>query len=140
MKQDCKFILGDGGRIRFWEDKWCGRNLLCEIFPTLYALADSKGAMMGEVWNSTRGEGGWNLRVIRSFNDWEMEETQNFISLINSSRVNQREREKILWTVDKKGEYSVKACYRLLEGGIASPLLEGIIWNNCIPPKVSVFT
>ena len=74
-----------------------------------------------------------------AFNDCELEETQNFISLINSSRVNQRERDKIFWTVDKKGEYLVKACYRLLEGGIACSLLEGIIWNNCIPPKVSVF-
>ena len=86
MKQDYKFILGDR-RIRFWEDKWCGRNPLSEMFPTLYALVDSKGAMVGEVWNSMRGESGWNLRFIRSFNDWELEETHNFISLINSSRV-----------------------------------------------------
>ena len=100
----------------------------------LYALANSKGAMVGEVWNSTTGEGCWNLEFIKSFNDWELEETQNFINLINSSRVNQRERDKIFWTMDKKGEYSVKACYRLLEGGIASPLLEDIIWNRCIPP------
>ena len=109
MKQDCKFILGDGGRIRFWKDKWVGGNPLCEMFPILYALANSKGAMVGEVWNSTRGEGCWNLEFIKSFNDWELEETQNFINLINSSRVNQRERDKIFWTMDKKGEYSVKA-------------------------------
>ena len=127
LKQDYRFILGNGGWIRFWEDKWCGRNLLCEMFPTLYALADSKGAMVGEVWNSTRGEGDWNLRFIGSFNDWELEESHNFISLINNSRVNQRERDKIFWTVDKKREYSVKACYRFLEGGITNPLSEGII-------------
>ena len=28
LKKDCKFILGDGRRIRFWEDKWCGENPL----------------------------------------------------------------------------------------------------------------
>ena len=88
LKQGCKFILGDEGRIRFWEDKWCGRNPLCEMFPMLYALVDSKGAMVWEVWNSTRGECGWNLRFFISFNDWELEETQNFISLISSNRVN----------------------------------------------------
>ena len=36
----------------------CGRNTLCELFPTLYALDDSKGAMVEEVWDSLRGEGG----------------------------------------------------------------------------------
>ena len=44
MKQDCNFILGDGGRIRFWEDKWCGSNTLCDLYFMLYALANSKGA------------------------------------------------------------------------------------------------
>ena len=40
------------------------------MFPTLYALVESKGAMVGE----GGGEGGWNMRFIRSFNDWELEE------------------------------------------------------------------
>ena len=26
QKQDCKLILGNGDRIRFWEDKWCEEN------------------------------------------------------------------------------------------------------------------
>ena len=66
-------ILGDGGLIRFWEDTWCGEIPLCDQFPTLFAMVASKGAKVGEVWDTTRGEGGWNLRF-RSFNDWEMEE------------------------------------------------------------------
>ena len=58
MKQDCKLMLGDGDRIGFWEKKWCGGNPLCELFPTLYVVATSKGAKVGEVWDTTRGEGG----------------------------------------------------------------------------------
>ena len=26
LKQDCKLMLGDGGWIRFWEDKWCEKS------------------------------------------------------------------------------------------------------------------
>ena len=48
LKQDYKLMLGDGGRIRFWEDKWCEGIPLCE-FSTLYAMAASKGAKVGEV-------------------------------------------------------------------------------------------
>ena len=29
LKQKCKLMLGDGGRIRFWEDRWCGESPLC---------------------------------------------------------------------------------------------------------------
>ena len=39
LKQDCKLIVGEGDRIRFWEDIWCGENPLCTSFPTLYAVA-----------------------------------------------------------------------------------------------------
>ena len=35
----------------------CG-NLLWDLFPTLYAVADSKGANVDEVWKTMRGEGG----------------------------------------------------------------------------------
>ena len=49
MKQDCCFSLGDGRRIRFWKDVWCVENPLSVTFPSLYLLADSKGAMATEV-------------------------------------------------------------------------------------------
>ena len=71
---------------------------------------------MGEVWNTTRGKGGWNLRFIRPFNDQEMEEIQRLINPISSKNISQSERYKIFWLVDKKGEYTVKANYRHFEG------------------------
>ena len=37
------FKLGDGRKIRFWEDTWCGRQPLCDAFLRLYSIADSKG-------------------------------------------------------------------------------------------------
>ena len=60
---------------------------MCDQFPTLYAMAASKGAKVGEVWDTTRGEGGWNLRFIKPFNDWEMEEIQRLINLISSKNI-----------------------------------------------------
>ena len=38
-------------------------------------LFSSKGAKVGEVWETTGDGGGWNMRFIRPFNDWELEET-----------------------------------------------------------------
>ena len=43
------------------------------LFPSLYALAASKGAMVEEVWETTWGERAWNPRFWRPFDDWEMD-------------------------------------------------------------------
>ena len=57
------------------------------------------------------GEGGWNLRFFRLFNVWELDEAHRLISSISGSSVRQRVEDKILWDVDKKGQYTVKANY-----------------------------
>ena len=44
--------------------------------------------------DTTRGERGQNLRFIRPFNDWEMEEIQRLISLISNNNISQREGDK----------------------------------------------
>ena len=59
--------------------------------------------MIREVWESSRGEGGWNLRFFRPFNDWVLDEAQRLINSISGSSVRQRLEDKILWDVDKKG-------------------------------------
>ena len=79
------------------------------------------------------------MRFIRPFNDWELEETQRLISLISNRNISQGEKDKIFWLVDKKGQYTVKANYRHLEGDLSGSIPTSLIWNNCVPPKVSVF-
>ena len=41
LKKDCVFKLGDGKKIIFWEDNWCGRAPLCESISI--ALLAQKG-------------------------------------------------------------------------------------------------
>ena len=48
--------------------------------------------------------------------------------------------EKILWDVNKKGQYIVKANYMHMENERIDNYPVGLIWNNWVPPKVSVFT
>ena len=48
MKNNFVFFVGDGRRVRFWEDWWCSDEALSRSFPSLYALATSK-----EVWVSS---------------------------------------------------------------------------------------
>ena len=46
LKKDYVFSLGDGRKIKFWEDSWCGSQPLCVAFPDLYSIAANKGARL----------------------------------------------------------------------------------------------
>ena len=48
LRDFSKFVVGDGRRIEFWEDKWCGLEPLGETFPSLYAMTSSKGPYMAD--------------------------------------------------------------------------------------------
>ena len=37
------FVIGDGKRVYFWEDCWCGSTPLYSTFPSLYNLVALKG-------------------------------------------------------------------------------------------------
>ena len=43
------YSVGNGRRIRFWEEKWCGDDKLCSLFPSLYAISLDKEAWVADV-------------------------------------------------------------------------------------------
>ena len=51
------FSVGNGSRIKFWLDPWCGGKALCNSLPFLFALMVSKEEWVAEVWE-TSFEGG----------------------------------------------------------------------------------
>ena len=57
MKNKFVFSVGDGRKVRFWVDRWCGDEALSLSFPFLYALATSKEAWVLEVWDALGEDG-----------------------------------------------------------------------------------
>ena len=43
------FHLGNGQRVKFWKDKWCGDATLYTFFPALYVIVDSKDDCVADV-------------------------------------------------------------------------------------------
>ena len=72
-RENLVFKVGKDNKIRFWTDTWCGDIVLSQRFSHLYILAAHRNASIEEMWDQNVGEGGWNLRFIRDFNDWEVE-------------------------------------------------------------------
>ena len=79
--------LGNGRRLRFWKDPWCGEITLCNAFPTMFNLVVHKDARVADVWDSSREDGGWSLVFLRHFNDWEVEEVGRFLLFLHNKKI-----------------------------------------------------
>ena len=67
FSQNTTSSLGNGGRLGFWKDPWCGETVLCNAFPTLFNLAVHKDDRVADVWVSSREDGGWSSVFLRPF-------------------------------------------------------------------------
>ncbi|RVW28885.1 putative ribonuclease H protein [Vitis vinifera] len=63
MFKNVSFAVGDGRRVKFWKDIWCGNIPLCEAFPSLFAFAVSQDTWVADCWDSM---GMWGIGILDS--------------------------------------------------------------------------
>ncbi|RVW49843.1 Glycoprotein 3-alpha-L-fucosyltransferase A [Vitis vinifera] len=137
VKSRLVFVVGNGKRIKFWKDIWCGDEPLCVSFPSLFALAVSKDAWVKDVWRCNEGGGSWSPLFSRPFNDWELEEVCSFFVALNRKQIQQGVDDRVIWRETNCGKFSVKSLYKSLVSGhpISFPL--SAIWKVTVQPRVS---
>ena len=136
LLNNVSFSVGDGKRVRFWKDIWCGNMPLCEAFPSLFDLAGSKDAWVADYWVPMGEEGGWTLHFLRPFNDWEVE---RFLSSIQGKRLDVDVEDRMVWKETKNEIFTVKSLYKSLDHSCAVSFPCNIIWSLYVPTKVSFF-
>ncbi|RVW34561.1 hypothetical protein CK203_079336 [Vitis vinifera] len=67
-----------------------------QAFPQLYALAVCSNTTVNEVWDPSLGQGGWNLRLSRDSNDWELVLIEELLLLLRDFRISS-EKDSVLW-------------------------------------------
>jgi hypothetical protein len=77
-----RLILGNGSRIRFWDDVWCGEVPLKEAFPVLYDIACDKDAHVADHLVVVSGSYQWDVSFFRAAHDWEVDVLASFFSLL----------------------------------------------------------
>ena len=94
--------VGNGTKIRFWTDHWCGRTTLSQSFPHLFAMAVHRNATVEEMWDQNCDQGGWNLRFLKDFNDWELDTIGNLLHVLRGHRLSLEE-DSVSWKEGRKG-------------------------------------
>ena len=136
--ENMTFLAGKGNKIRFWSDQWCGCPVLSQRFPHLYAMAVQRNATVEEMWDQNCGQGGWNLRFIRDFNDWELDMLGNLLHDLRGSKPSLEE-DSVLWKGGRNGQFRAKAVYSLLANPLASGFPKNSIWVESVPTKLAFF-
>jgi len=138
--QHVKLQVGDGGRVRFWQDKWIGETILQDVFTNLYALSSQQkevinnmGWFEGNVWR-------WVLAWKRVLSTEECREEAQLHRLLQQHTPHRLERDKLLW--DQNSKFSAKTLYvkavNTVENDGAVDRLVCTVWQKIVPPKVQL--
>nr|CAN83899.1 hypothetical protein VITISV_034201 [Vitis vinifera] len=128
------FIVGKGKKINFWTDVWCEDTRLSQSFPHLYAMAAHRDATVEEMWDQNFGQGGWNLRFLRDFNDWELEMIGNLLHVLRNYKPSMEE-DSVRWKGGRNGKFRVKEAYRVMTRPNDIGFPSRCIWVDSVPTK-----
>ncbi|WVZ60787.1 LOW QUALITY PROTEIN: hypothetical protein U9M48_010767 [Paspalum notatum var. saurae] len=125
-------IVGNGDKTLLWHDIWLGDIPLCDKFPMLYAICDSRQINIKEVLAC-------NLQI--RFSRWlypELRTQWNRICDLLGNINGQNGGDTIIWRWGQRKQFSVKSLYNALSLGVQGPELKHV-WRSKIPPKIKIF-
>ncbi|RVW47172.1 hypothetical protein CK203_070194 [Vitis vinifera] len=117
-----------------------GRQALLALghFPELFALAVHRNATINEVWDSSLGQGGWNLRFARDSNDWELDLIGALFNMLRDFKISQEE-DSVVWRGGGQGTFGVRHAYNLLAAPNTLAFPVRCIWVDKVPTKTAFF-
>ncbi|XVF83508.1 hypothetical protein PTKIN_Ptkin16aG0494200 [Pterospermum kingtungense] len=139
IKSNTGFSVGNGERIDFWECEWISGVVIKDVFPRVYALAIKKSGKISEFGYFLNEGWVWKIPLRRRPFGWEMQQWNNFYSLISGQKLCRLMVDKVIWKRCASGNFSVKsfcvaAC---IEGN--DHIETWKLWAGLAPPKVETF-
>jgi hypothetical protein len=89
-----RYEIGNGSKVLFWHDVWCGEIPLKTLFPELFLIARGKDAWVEENMQRQNGTILWNILFSRPIHDWEVERLVDFLRCCTLLKLEVRERIK----------------------------------------------
>lgn len=128
------WLVGDGRKIRFWEDHWLGNSSLAIQFWPLYVICEQQGKTISQVWD---GEV-LILSYRRSVFDSLMSLWYELLSIIKDVHLND-ESDQIIWSFSSNGKFSVQPLYAVINHHGVTPIYVHAIWKLTVPPRIQFF-
>ncbi|RVW47209.1 AP-1 complex subunit gamma-2 [Vitis vinifera] len=101
-------------------------------------MAAHRNAKVEEMWDQNFGQGGWNLRFLRDFNDWEMDMIGYLLHVLRDYKPSMEE-DSVWWEGGRNGKFRVKEAYRLVARPNDIVFPSRCIWVDSVPTKVAFY-
>ncbi|RVW76228.1 hypothetical protein CK203_048916 [Vitis vinifera] len=98
-------------------------------------MAAHRDATVEETWDQNFGQGGWNLRFLRDFNDWELEMIGNLLHVLRSYKPSMEE-DSVRWKGGRNGKFRVKEAYRVVTRPNDIGFPSRSIWVDQFQPRL----
>jgi hypothetical protein len=134
-----RYEIGNGSKILFWHDVWCGEIPLKTLFSELFLIARGKDAWVEENMQRENGTILWNILFSRPVYDWEVEAVSRFFEMLYTHKIRSEGEDKMCWNPVRKKAFEVKSYYKVLSSPIQSYFLWKSIWKVKVPPRVAFF-
>jgi hypothetical protein len=133
-KMGYKWKVGNGKRIRLWEDNWLGSSSLAIQFWPLYRIVNEKGKTLAELWD------GINLKCTfrRSISESLYQSWLEVVELVATVQFTE-EADEMVWQFSSSGIYSSQSLYRIINFRGIMPVHVSAVWSLKIPPRVHFF-
>jgi hypothetical protein len=129
-----KWHVGDGRRVRFWEDQWFGSCSLAIQYWNLYSIINEQGCTIREAWDGT------NLKFTfrRTVNRRVMLLWQELLQIASEICFSE-EPDQMIWQFSSTGRYSVQTLYAVVNDRGVRQIFTPVVWKIKVPPRIHIF-
>ncbi|XP_057962317.1 protease Do-like 10, mitochondrial [Malania oleifera] len=105
---DVLYDIGNGSKVKFWQDHWCGETSLAVSYPDLYRFCRDKEASMAELMKFDNGVLFWDVSFLRGMHLRELEALTGFMDTIYGASVKGFSEDKMCWKSDREKGFLIK--------------------------------
>nr|XP_023874649.1 uncharacterized protein LOC111987174 [Quercus suber] len=133
------YDIGDGSRVKFWQDRWCGETSLAISYPELFRFCRDKEASVAALIKYTNGVLVWDISFFRGVHARELKAMSSFLDTIYGSSIRGFGEDKMCWMPSRDKGFKVNDYYRILVGSTDICFPWKSIWKQKIPSRVAFF-
>ncbi|GJY72319.1 hypothetical protein Tco_0476022 [Tanacetum coccineum] len=126
--------VGNGLRTNFWNEVWIGDNLLCVLFPRIYALEVNKNCSVAEKLQSSVSS---SLR--RSVRGGAENSQLTLLQEYIEGSILSNMEDRWVWDLNGEGVFCVKDVRNLLDDCFLPKAPTATRWVKYVPIKLNVF-